>query len=60
MHTDECLYCPQCSDVRVVESPQCADGHEDCPERACIVCGAALFVDPVTSSRPAKSATRVA
>ena len=61
MHSDECLYCPDCSDVRMVETPQCDDGHgEDCPERACIVCGAALFYDPVTSPRRSKSGSRAA
>lgn len=39
--------CPGCGDLRVFAVPPCLDGHgDDCPERACVDCGAALLVDP--------------
>lgn len=39
------LYCAECGEVRAFETPPCADGHgDDCPERACVECGFAVFV----------------
>jgi hypothetical protein len=44
-----CLYCPECADERPFERPECLDGHgADCPERACVVCGTALLIAPLT------------
>jgi hypothetical protein len=36
------LYCPGCRDDRVFEQPDCVDGHDDCPDWACMECGFAL------------------
>jgi hypothetical protein len=42
-------YCPECTDERPFERPECVDGHgADCPERACVVCGTALLIAPLT------------
>lgn len=39
------LPCPACGDDRAFEQPPCGDGHGvDCPEWACVDCGAALLV----------------
>lgn len=47
------LYCSTCGDERVFEQPPCPDGHgAECPERACVECGAAVLVGlpPVTAA----------
>jgi hypothetical protein len=45
--------CPSCGGDRDFEAPPCADGHgADCPERACLQCGAALLVDPLVPRSP--------
>ena len=45
----EFLPCPTCHDVMLVELPPCPDSHGDqCPDRACTVCGTALSLDTVT------------
>jgi hypothetical protein len=37
--------CSTCGEQRAFEAPACADGHgSDCPELACVGCGAAIFV----------------
>ena len=41
----ETLYCPTCARESLTEAPPCLDGHEDCPERACVECGTALVLD---------------
>jgi|GEM_PF-860279 len=42
-------WCPECAGERGFEQPPCLDGHgEDCPERACVDCGFALLVAPLT------------
>ncbi len=39
--------CPECGDTRDFEQPPCSDGHGvECPDRACVECGTALFIDP--------------
>lgn len=39
--------CPVCGRGTLVPT-ECAEGHgDDCPDRLCLDCGAALFVDPV-------------
>lgn len=40
----ETTYCPDCRAERAIVQPPCADGHFECPEWACIECGAAIFV----------------
>ena len=43
------FYCPECVQERQFERPECLDGHgADCPERACVACGTALLVAPLT------------
>jgi hypothetical protein len=40
------LYCPTCARESLAEAPPCPDGHGDeCPDRACVECGAALLLD---------------
>jgi len=42
-------HCPQCADERPFERPECLDGHgADCPEWACVSCGTAILVAPLT------------
>ena len=54
MHGQPMLHCPKCARARAVETPPCRDGHgSDCPDRACAICGTALFMDPHTTNRPA-------
>jgi hypothetical protein len=37
--------CPDCAGEREFVQPECADGHgADCPEWACVECGAAIVV----------------
>ncbi|MFB4295719.1 hypothetical protein [Actinomadura sp. NTSP31] len=39
------------------ELPPCPDGHgAECPERACVECGAAVLVDPPLTAPRASSA----
>ncbi|MEV5573109.1 hypothetical protein AB0L06_23960 [Spirillospora sp. NPDC052269] len=41
------MYCSTCGDERRFERTPCLDGHgADCPERACVECGAAVLVGP--------------
>lgn len=42
MHDTE-RYCPSCAAVVKFEQPPCPDDHEECPELACTLCGAAVF-----------------
>ncbi len=43
--------CTVCGTTQLIDAPPCADGHGDqCPERACAGCGAAVFIDPELSS----------
>ncbi|OHV45148.1 hypothetical protein [Pseudofrankia sp. BMG5.36] len=42
-------HCPECADERRFERPECLDGHgSDCPELACVYCGTAILVAPLT------------
>lgn len=52
----ETRYCPDCRAERAVVQPPCADGHFECPEWACIECGAAIIGGWLQddSSAPAK------
>ncbi|MFC5183363.1 hypothetical protein [Actinomadura harenae] len=41
------MYCSTCGDERRFERTPCLDGHgADCPERACVECGAAVLAGP--------------
>jgi hypothetical protein len=47
---DEINYidCPACGQLRPAATLDCLEDHgSDCPERVCLDCGAALFLDPV-------------
>jgi deoxyinosine 3'endonuclease (endonuclease V) len=52
-------YCSACNRKQLFETPECVDGHgADCPDRACVECGTALYVDLVivgVANRRAKS-----
>ena len=37
-------WCGDCAGVRAFEAPPCSDGHPECPEFACLECGAAIVV----------------
>jgi hypothetical protein len=40
--------CPPCGEIREFVQPPCADDHADeCPEWACVDCGAAVVVGDV-------------
>lgn len=36
-------YCPSCAALVACEQPPCQDGHDDCPEWVCTLCGAAFL-----------------
>jgi hypothetical protein len=39
--------CPLCGHANALVLPDCTEGHgADCPDRVCLDCGSALFVDP--------------
>lgn len=40
----EPLWCPDCHGRRDFVPVPCAEGHLDCPDRACVECGAALLL----------------
>lgn len=52
-------YCPSCVAVVVFEQPPCLDGHEECPDLACTLCGTVLFAG-VASSLGARDASPAA
>ncbi len=40
------LPCPRCRRDCLTEVPPCLDGHgSECPDRACVECGTALWID---------------
>ncbi|NUR93545.1 MAG: hypothetical protein HOY71_56530 [Nonomuraea sp.] len=39
-------HCASCAGERLFEQPPCMDGHEVCPEWACLECGAAILAGP--------------
>lgn len=43
MH-DMLLHCSDCGDERAFAPVGCLDGHDECPERACTECGAAVLL----------------
>ena len=44
-------YCPSCATVVAFEQPPCPDGHEECPDLACTLCGTVLTVGAVRPDR---------
>lgn len=60
------LYCPTCARTTLAEIPPCPDGHgDDCPDRACVECGAGLVLEgllqhilPAPSARSSLSPKR--
>jgi hypothetical protein len=53
--------CPICGRPGTLVSPVCTEGHGgECPDRLCVDCGAALFVDPPFRHRSARSRARIA
>ncbi|MFF5072443.1 hypothetical protein ACFY2R_14860 [Micromonospora olivasterospora] len=47
--SDRELYCDTCEGVQPFEAPPCVDGHgADCPELACVSCGAAVLIATVS------------
>jgi len=61
-------FCLSCASITLFEQPPCPDEHgSDCPERLCVLCGAAVLVGVlppaatrVTRSRHRRRSTRVA
>ena len=54
------LFCPNCERDCLAETPPCSDGHGDaCPDRACVDCGTALWLDAplflLAMGRPART-----
>jgi hypothetical protein len=59
MHAELFLHCPECAEIRAAETPPCPDGHgDDCPDRACAMCGTGLFIDPQTAGTGYRPAAR--
>lgn len=54
----ETRFCPGCRDERIVEQPECIDGHAECPEWACVECGTAIVVGWLTVDAPAPAPAR--
>lgn len=53
--------CPVCGRTETLIAPDCADGHGgDCPDRTCVRCGTALFVDPAMSTLLRRRVARIA
>lgn len=53
--------CPVCGRASTLVAPECTEGHgADCPDRVCVSCGTALFVDPVVSASRRHGVGRVA
>ncbi|HEU4490120.1 MAG TPA: hypothetical protein VFR74_04545 [Jiangellales bacterium] len=38
------LWCSRCGGERSFEAVPCTEGHLDCPDRACVGCGAAVLL----------------
>ena len=50
--TDLFRWCSTCATEAAFEQPDCSDGHgADCPELVCVLCGDALVVDLLPTSR---------
>lgn len=56
-------YCPSCAAIVACEQPPCPDGHDECPEWICTLCGTALLagvLDPCDDTTRRRSAYRAA
>jgi hypothetical protein len=53
-------WCAVCATKQLFEQPPCEDGHgDDCLDLACVMCGSALVLGLVETSRPGRD-SRVA
>lgn len=53
--------CPVCGRPGTLVAPVCSEGHGgDCPDRLCIDCDAALFVDPPFRHRYTRARAEIA
>jgi hypothetical protein len=53
--------CPVCGRTDTLVAPDCTEGHgTDCPDRVCLGCGTALFVDPMMSAPRRRPVARIA
>jgi hypothetical protein len=53
--------CPVCGRPGTLVAPVCTEGHGgECPDRLCVDCGVALFVDPPFRRRSAHARARIA
>jgi hypothetical protein len=46
------LWCSRCARERPFEPVPCTEGHLDCPDRACVGCGAAVLLGGGASPVP--------
>ncbi|GAA2359331.1 hypothetical protein GCM10010404_10700 [Nonomuraea africana] len=53
-------HCPSCAGERPFEQPPCMEGHEACPEWACLECGHALLAGPFEPAQSDSSPLSVA
>lgn len=44
---EQLMFCETCATETLFEVPPCLDGHDDCPELMCTVCGTAILLAPV-------------
>lgn len=52
--------CPVCGRGNALVAPECAEGHgADCPDRLCVACGIAVFVDPVLINSAGRASSAV-
>jgi hypothetical protein len=50
--------CPVCGRGNTLVAPECAEGHgADCPDRLCVACGIAVFLDPVLINSAARASS---
>jgi hypothetical protein len=53
--------CPVCGRSSTLVAPGCSEGHgDDCPDRICVHCGTALFVDPIVRAPWRRQHARIA
>jgi hypothetical protein len=53
-------WCDDCGGARAFEGPPCVDGHAECPDLACLDCGAAIVLATITDTYPAPLAVAAA
>ena len=54
------LWCGGCATVTLFVVPECAEHADDCPERCCTECGAAILLASLLEPRPAPRHARTA